>query len=695
MSAQIARFASRRTALVLLAVVAWSSANELASAQGELEPGFAEAPSAAVALEGGSTGGAESVFFSEIPSVFAVSKYEQPLTDAPSNVTIVTEDEIRNFGYRTLGDLLASVPGFFVTYDRTFAYAGVRGFLRPGDYNSRILVLVDGHRLNDPLYDSSTIGHGLSVDLSWVERVEVVRSPGSSLYGTNAFFGVVNVITKRGRDLDGVEAGGTVGSLDTYGARVVGGVRQAPDLEVLVGGAYLDSAGRPTLYFPEYDDPATQDGVAVGVDDQRSYDLFGKVEYRDFELSVARGYRAKTIPTGSFGTVFGSDRNRIEDDLSWADLSYGSSLARGWELAAHAYYDHFHESGHYLFDYTGADPPELVLNVDDITGQRVGAVADVTCSAFEHHHAVAGTEVRYNFDLRLRNGDVEPPATYVDIDDSTVDFAAYVEDELTWTSWLSLQAGLRFDRQGSFGEHLSPRAAVITHPLPDTAVKLIYAEAFRAPNRSELAYATPEGGAGASLKPETIRTVELVGERRLLEQLRLTASVYHYWIDDLLEATDPLDDGPSAIRNVGSSRALGLELVLEGRATSQVTGRASYGLVGAEDADRGTRLTNSPQHLAKLGLGIELFDRRLVISPETRFVSSRRTLSGATVGAYWITNLSLRSERLLEGLGATVTLYDVFDDTYLDPVSADFAQDAIRQDGRTVWLELDYRFGWP
>jgi iron complex outermembrane receptor protein len=101
---------------------------------------------------------AEMLYFQEVPSVYGASKYEQKVTEAPSSVTIITAEEIRRYGYRTLADILRSVRSFYTTYDRNYTYLGVRGFGRPGDYNSRVLLIIDGHRLNDNIYDSVLAG---------------------------------------------------------------------------------------------------------------------------------------------------------------------------------------------------------------------------------------------------------------------------------------------------------------------------------------------------------------------------------------------------------------------------------------------------------------------------------------------------------------------------------------------------------
>ncbi len=143
------------------------------------------------------------MLFQEIPSVYGASRYEQKVTEAPSSVSIVTSADIKHYGYRNLGEILESVPGLYTTYDRNYSYLGMRGFARAGDYNTRVLLLVDGHRLNDAVYDQAPIGTDFPVDVDLIDRVEIIRGPSSSIYGTNAFLGVINVITKRGRDLRG------------------------------------------------------------------------------------------------------------------------------------------------------------------------------------------------------------------------------------------------------------------------------------------------------------------------------------------------------------------------------------------------------------------------------------------------------------------------------------------------------------
>jgi outer membrane receptor for ferrienterochelin and colicin len=160
--------------------------------------------------------------------VYSASKYLQGTNEAPSAVTVITADEIEKYGYRTLGEILRSIRGLYVDFDRNYTYLGARGFRRPGDYNTHILVLIDGHRINENVYDCVLLGTEFPLDVDLIERVEFVRGPSSSLYGTNAFIGVVNIVTKEGHSLNGLEVSLEPASFDSYKGRISYGKKFSP-----------------------------------------------------------------------------------------------------------------------------------------------------------------------------------------------------------------------------------------------------------------------------------------------------------------------------------------------------------------------------------------------------------------------------------------------------------------------------------
>src|SRR6266704_6606531 len=155
-------------------------------------PALARTPSSPPDPKAAQSSSEEMILFQELPSIFGASKYEQKPTEAPASISIVTSDEIQRYGYRSLVEILRSVRGFYATYDRNYSYIGVRGFNRPGDYVTRVLLLLDGHRLNDNVYDQAAIGTESFIDVGAIERIEIIRGPSSSLYGANAVLAAVN-----------------------------------------------------------------------------------------------------------------------------------------------------------------------------------------------------------------------------------------------------------------------------------------------------------------------------------------------------------------------------------------------------------------------------------------------------------------------------------------------------------------------
>jgi len=243
--------------------------------------------------------------------VYSASKHMQSASEAPSAVTVITADQIQKYGYRTLGDILRSVRGFYITSDRNYSYVGVRGFARLGDWNSRVLLLVDGHRTNDHIFGQAMIGSEFLVDVDLIERVEIIRGPSSSLYGAGAFFAVINVITRKPQQLKGWELSFEPASFDTYKERAsYGGHYKGIDL--LLSGSFYNSQGQ-TLFFPEFNNPATNYGITRHTDYESYQHILANVSFRGFSLQGLFSARDKGAPTAYFGTVFNDPRTRNLD----------------------------------------------------------------------------------------------------------------------------------------------------------------------------------------------------------------------------------------------------------------------------------------------------------------------------------------------------------------------------------------------
>lgn len=618
--------------------------------------------------------------------VSGASKFEQPLSEAPASISVVTAETIKVFGYRTLADLLRAQRGFFVSNDRNYSYVGLRGFGRSGDYNSRLLVLVDGHRINESSYDSALLGEDFILDLDLVERVEIIRGPASSLYGNSAFFGVINVITRHGMGLRGMELAGSAGGLESYKSRISYGTRLDNDLALSVSGSYYDSAGDRSLYYPAFDDPTTNNGVARNLDGERSGSLFATASWHDLTLQAAYANRRKDIPTGSYGVDFNAKPDFTNDRYAYANLKYEHAFPADLWLQARLYYDYY--------DYYGEGLYSGIVNRDESTSQRVGTELQLSKLLGGSHLLIGGGGLSYS-STSFTNYDQAPFSPYLDLREDAVNWSAFLQDEYTIRPGLILNAGLRFDHYEQFGGEFNPRLALIYSPLAQSTIKLVYGEAFRAPNNYELYYTAAGLGlkSNPSLKPETIRTYELVYEQRLFDNYQLTLSGYYNKINDMVRVVaDSSDPTLDTFDNISSASVRGAEAELEGKWSTGFNGRISYSYQYARDDQTSQRLVNSPRQMAKANLVLPLVGERLMSGIELQYLGSRRTLAGNRAGDQLITNLTLFSQKWIKGLECSLSLYNLFDRRYSDPASSDHTMDTIRQDGVGWRFKAVYRF---
>ena len=627
----------------------------------------------------------------EIPTVVGASKHEQKITEAPASVTIVTAEEIKRYGYRTLADLLNGVRGFYKTYDRLYNYAGIRGINRPGDSGGCLLITVDGHRVNDPIFDQAPIGADSILDLDLVERVEIIRGPGSSLYGNNAFFGIVNVVTRRGRDIKGTEASAAAASYDTVAGRLTYGDRLDNGLEVLLSGTLQDSEGQDRLYYPEFQD--VNNGVAEDMDGSRFRNLFLKLAYGEFLLEGAYVDRRKDDPTAGDGIVFNQPGNYIGDERAYLQLSHRHKFADGAEVASRLYYDVYKYTSDYLFDYEEPEfPGRITVNRDIARSQSVGGEIQASRTVFQKHRLTAGAEYRHDFSLEQRNYDVNPPFTYLDSNPSADTVGCYAQDEVPLLNRLALNAGIRYDYFDSFGDTVNPRVALIYTPWTNGVFKFLYGQAYRAPNAYERFTQGSYYKTNPDLGPETIRSYELVYEQILNPSLRFNTSLFYNEAKDLITFGEDPADEMFRYANTDEVHTRGAEAELDWRGRRGARGDVSYTYAETEDRATGKTLSNSPRHVGKWHYSVPLWTEKLTAGLEVLGVSKRTTVQGNESGGYWLANWTLLSREVRKGLDLSVSIYNLLDREYADPVSDDFTQDTIEQDRRTFRVKATYRF---
>jgi iron complex outermembrane receptor protein len=632
--------------------------------------------------------------------VYGASERLQPVTEAPASVSFITAQEIARYGYRTLADILRGVRGMYVTNDRNYSYIGVRGFSKPGDYNSRILLLINGHRVNDNIYGQAEIGAEFGLDPAMFERVEIIRGPASSLYGDSAFFAVVNVITRSGASLGGTAVTVEAGTLGTQLLRASSGRRLANGIDFAVSGTAERSDGVSRLYFPAFDAPATNNGVAEDLDREGARQLYGRLIFRDLSITGAYGVRDRDVPTASSLTLFnqqGEYRERTTDGHALVDASYVRAIG-ATRVTLRGSFDRFFYAGTFPRDFAPDGTPTKAIKVDGV-GSRWSVSAGVT-RAFSGRQTIrAGVEFIDNVHQDQNAVFVDIATPVLQLDHSSTQHAIYIQDEIKLGRWFIVNAGLRYDRYSQF-VRVTPRAALIVLPSSTQSLKYLYGGAFRAPNQNEL-NATYYGDGVMTLSPESIDTHEVVWERYISDRLRTSMSAYWYKADRLItEIADASSLVGSTFVNQGRVRARGLELEAQVRVIRESRALVSYAFQRALDENTGLGLTNSPHHVAKARISLPGPTPRSFVSVEAQYLSSRTTLTREDLEngykfAPSVPGASTLNVNIIQPLGSSWELSggirNLFNSKYLDPVSGQHVQEAISQNGRTARIGLTWK----
>jgi outer membrane receptor for ferrienterochelin and colicins len=619
--------------------------------------------------------------------VYSASRHEEEVRDAPASVSVITAEEIQRYGWRTLGEALGSLRGYYTSYDRNYTYLGVRGFLRPGDYNSRILLLIDGHRLNDNVFGSAEMGTEFPLDLDLIDHIEVVRGPGSSLFGTNAVFGVINIITRRPAARSAVETAGDISSFLSRTGRITAQATRG-NWSGLLSGTLYESAGQSRLFFPEFASPANNGGFADNLDGDRCAQIFSDLQYGNLRVESLYSSRRKIIPTATYATNFDDPGTRTTDSDMYVDADYTRSLSAQTNLDVRAFYDHYSYYGTYA--YGGTNPADRSLEFDSAVADWSGVDATLDHQMGPHHFTV-GADYEYSFRVNQKTYYIGQPPV---LDDHRTPWqgAIYGEAEFKLGHNFTLHGGGRFDYFNAYGGALSPRAALVYSPNARTALKYIYGRAFRAPNAYESYYqdGMTQERPLHPLQKENIQSHELVFERDLKPWIGLTVDGYYNNLDHLIDwVTDPANGMTHSV-NVGQDRGRGLEFELHAKRASGLEARASYALADAYDQINLQRLNNSPLHQAKLNALLPVTPHGFV-GLESVYTSAQQSYQETRVPPWFLTNLTLSSKPLWGGWEFSASCYNAFDRRWFSPMQTNAAQAAIQQDGRTFRFKISYR----
>jgi len=618
-----------------------------------------------------------------------LSTASRHLTDprkAPAPVTTIGADEIRKHGWLTLAELLRSVPGFYTASDRTYTYLGVRGFLQSGDYNARILLLIDGHRLNDNIYDSALIGTEFPLDISQIDHVEIMRGPGSSLFGTDAELAVVNVFTKRPDTKNTVQLASEARS-ETGRVFEAGLSFRFGDLDGLASGSIFRSNGATKLYFPEFDSPVSNNGIAQNIDGDRYDHAFGMFRRGQLRVEGLFGIRHKIVPTASYGTIFNDPANFDVDRRGYVDAKYSHQFAKDTDFDLRFYYDAYRYMGSFPYQTENGG---RTVQINDAASDGIG-FESVLSKRLGRNRVVAGASGEYNLRLQQRNYYVGQQP-FLDDHRTMNTLAGFGETELNPYRWLSLNLGGRVDWYSIYGTALSPRVALMVLPTAHTSVKYIFGHAFRAPDPYDEFYVDQLDitATNTQLKPESVNSHTILVEHTVNSSLRFTASAFQNDLNRIIEEQQDVVTGQTHFANLKGDQGRGLEFELNAKSRSGWSARPSYVFTRAISQDTRQSTLNSPAQIAKLN-GIAPLGQYSSLGLELLYAGSQNNFANQRISSSFLTNATVSTPILRRGWEFSASCYNLFDRRWATPTGPEVSQPATVQDGRGFRFRISYR----
>ncbi len=613
--------------------------------------------------------------------VVSASRYVQSIDEAPATVTIIEERELREHGYRNVAEALITVPGVYASNDRNYTYLGVRGFNRPGDYGTRILLLTDGARRNDPLFDQALLGNESPIEVDWVKRIEFVSGPASSVYGPNALFGTANTIMLDGADVNGTRVTLDAGTEKTKRLGVVAGQRLEGDRDWFIGLAAYASDGE-NLYFPEFDNGVTN-GKARGLDGEKYQKLYAKYRMGNWRLTGNFSSRKKDLATAAWGTMFGVNGTWTRDEDSLVELRYEGSEANGWQSGFRVFSGSYRYDGNYRYE---TDPDAR----DRASADWHGGEYRLSYTGIAGHRLSVGIDAQWNTRVEQLYYETNPKNVLLDSDEPSRTASVFLQDEWHFFPDWRLNVSLRHDKHSEFSGVTSPRAALIWQATQRLTLKAMAGSAYRFPNAYERFYSDGDvtQSANPELDPEHIRSRELAASYSIGQRGRVGISLYDNTIHDMI---DPVSDsnGVSTYRNVDKVHAQGIEISAENRWLEGYRLRGSLAWQRSKLEDDST-LADSPKLLGKLIADAPL-GRGWTASGEILGVSSRKSI-GTTVSGFGIVNMKIRSPGHSRLGQFSLAAYNLTDRTYRDPSNTSLVQRSIEQSGRQLLARWEIPF---
>ena len=637
----------------------------------------------------------ELKLFQQMPLVITAARKPQRITEAPSTIDVITAEEIKRSGALTLSELLERLPGIYTPIaHNSLDMLWIRGV--GGRSNDNALLLIDGTPYRTLYLSNFPINE--QIPLEDIKKIEIIRGPGSALYGSNAFSGVVNIITKNVVDMRHNEISSSYGTYDTQNHYVFMG-KEFENGEISFFAKYLDSNG----YDARRDDEGIPTDNRRGIDN-KAYKL--KLKYKNFDFNFR--YSKSTLDNFTVALDEGENGDKHTREHILSQLGFHQDISPKLSIHIKAYFNYFD------FESSGIAQDEN-LDVTEVgRAENYGRVAGIdllsTAKFSDNHTLLLGINYEYEYLNHSYLEVSEPPGTPFALREfasesggdvpesiSNSNFGVYLEDELKLSEQVILTSGLRFDSFEASDSNFSPRISLVYTPSQKTAIKLRYGEGFRAPTFQQL-YKQVEDGEGEgnkNLSPQTIKTGEFEISQFLSDNHRLNATFYYSGYEKFIKV---LGDGD--FENLSKRDFYGLEIGLNGNISKNLSYFTNYSFTEAQESN-GTDVGGVPKNMGNIGFTytglkfVEIVPHVRIIGRRNRPFDYQEDVAPENrkdlLGGYSILNLTMLFKNLPGPMTASLSVRNLLDETYHTPGEETQNFD-IRQPGRRILLKVSLEF---
>ena len=648
------------------------------------------------------------------------------ISKAPAVASVVTSSDIEEMGARTLSEVLETIPGLHVTFS---AEIGAPKFQIRGistKHNPQTLVLVDGTPITSAVRGDRHIVWG-TFPVKSIARIEVIRGPGSAIYGADAFAGVINVITKSSDDIEHTEIGARAGSFNTKEVWFITKFSN-DDVKLALTGEFSESEGHDSVI--DWDAQSNLDALNFAPPASfspgstntgyKAYDFNLKMLYKNIDFKVlyqdrsnvgsGQGVAEALDPHGQFAS------KRILVDINY-NVKLASNIDSFLSLSHYRSSQEVEENLWLLPPGTlfGAFPDALIGNPEWFEKTSI-AKLNFNYEGWGDHKLDFGFGYRIedlykvkeskNFDSSLN-----PLGELIDVSGTDDVFMPesdreshflYVQGEFYLAPDWELTAGVRYDNYSDFGSTTNPRLALVWTTSQKLTTKFLYGEAFRAPAFAETTIINnPVALGNPNLKPETINTLEISFNYKASEKLDLNFNIYKYKIKDLIDFIPDDNLLTATAQNQGEVSGNGVEFEIDYKLSSYLKLLANYSYQKATDKIVDNDLGGAPNHQAYFRVNWKTLDN-LVVNAQINYVGKqeRNILdSRPSLDAYVNTTLTIQYKDILPGWDIRLTSNNLFDENIFSSSTGPSAISPVvaiphdlPQAGRSVYLDITKHF---